>query len=52
MYTDYSNLYYSYLYHSGVKGMKWSVRRKAKKMQKSIRRLNRFMARALELVES
>lgn len=31
MYTDYNNLYSSYLYHSGVKGMKWGVRRKAKK---------------------
>lgn len=27
MYTDYNNLYSSYLYHSGVKGMKWGVRR-------------------------
>lgn len=31
MYTDYNNLYSSYLSHSGIKGMKWGVRRKAKK---------------------
>lgn len=29
--SSYSNLYSSCLYHSGIKGMKWGVRRKAKK---------------------
>lgn len=52
MYTNYNNLYSSYLTHSGIKGMKWGVRRKAKKMQKSILRLNRFMVKVLELVEN
>lgn len=28
MYTDYSNIYSSYLYHSGKKGMKWGIRNK------------------------
>lgn len=28
MYTDYNNLYYSYLSHSGKKGMKWGIRNK------------------------
>lgn len=50
--TSYNGLYASCLYHSGIKGMKWGVRRKAKKMQKSIQKLNRFMAKVLELVES
>ena len=30
MYTDYSNIYSSYLIHSGKKGMKWGVRNKKK----------------------
>lgn len=30
MYTNYSNVYSSYLYHSGKKGMKWGVRNKKK----------------------
>lgn len=50
MYSNYNNLYTSSLYHSGIKGMKWGVRRKAKKMRKSILRLNRFMVKVLELV--
>lgn len=40
MYTDYNNLYSSYLYHSGTKGMKWGIRRKVRKMQKSTLKLN------------
>ena len=36
MYTDYNNLYSSYLFHSGIKGMKWGVRRKAKKRCKRV----------------
>lgn len=28
MYTDYNNLYSSYLSHSGKKGMKWGIRNK------------------------
>lgn len=28
MYTDYSNIYSSYLIHSGKKGMKWGIRNK------------------------
>lgn len=28
MYTDYSNIYSSYLYHSGKKGTKWGIRNK------------------------
>lgn len=53
MYSNYNDLYTSSLYHSGIKGMKWGVRRKAKKkMQKSTLKLNLFMAKALELVEN
>ena len=28
MYTNYNNIYSSYLLHSGVKGMKWGIRNK------------------------
>lgn len=28
MYTDYSNIYSSYLLNSGKKGMKWGIRNK------------------------
>lgn len=28
MYTNYSNIYSSYLLHSGKKGMKWGIRNK------------------------
>ena len=31
MYSSYNSLYTSFLYHSGVKGMKWGIRRKAAK---------------------
>ena len=31
MYTDYSNIYSSYLLHSGKKGMKWGIRKQTKK---------------------
>ena len=31
MYTDYSNIYSSYLLHSGKKGMKWWIRNNNKK---------------------
>lgn len=36
MYTDYESLYYNSLYHSGVKGMKWGVRKRAAEYAKSI----------------
>ena len=36
MYTDYEHLYYNSLYHSGVKGMKWGVRKRAAEYAKSI----------------
>ena len=36
MYTDYEFLYYNSLYHSGVKGMKWGVRKRAAEYAKSI----------------
>lgn len=51
MYSNYNDLYTS-LYHSGIKGMKWGVRRKAKKMQKNTLKLNHSTAKVLELVES
>ena len=34
MYTDYSNIYSSYLLHSGKKGMKWGIRNKKKQLNK------------------
>lgn len=34
MYTDYNNLYSSYLSHSGKKGMKWGIRNKKKQLNK------------------
>ena len=52
MYSNYNDIYTSSLYHSGIKGMKRGVRRKAKKMQKSTLKLNLFMAKVLELVEN
>lgn len=36
MYTDYERLYYNSLYHSGVKGMIWGVRKRAAEYAKSI----------------
>lgn len=42
MYTDYNNLYSSYLSHSGIKGMKWGVRRKAKKDAKEYTKAKSF----------
>ena len=30
MYTDYNNLYSSYLSHSGKKGMKWGIKKNKK----------------------
>lgn len=42
MYTDYNNLYSSYLSHSGKKGMKWGVRRKAKKDAKEYTKAKSF----------
>lgn len=36
MYTDYEFLFYNSLYHSGVKGMKWGVRKRAAEYAKSI----------------
>lgn len=39
MYTDYNNLYSSYLSHSGKRGMKWGIRNKKKKKKKQ---LNKF----------
>ena len=42
MYTDYNNLYSSYLSHSGVKGMKWGVRHKAKKDAKEYTKAKSF----------
>lgn len=40
--TSYNNLYSSYLFHSGVKGMKWGVRRKAKKDAKEYTKAKSF----------
>ena len=36
MYTDYSNIYSSYLLHSGKKGMKWGIRNKKKHDNKNV----------------
>lgn len=35
MYTNYLDVYSSYLLHSGKKGMKWGVRRREKKIEKA-----------------
>lgn len=40
--TSYGNLYTSCLYHSGIKGMKWGVRRKAKKDAKEYTKAKSF----------
>ena len=42
MYSSYNSLYTSYLYHSGIKGMKWGVRRKAKKDAKEYTKAKSF----------
>ena len=42
MYSNYNNLYTSSLYHSGVKGMKWGIRRKAKKDAKEYTKAKSF----------
>ena len=34
MYTNYNNIYSSYLSHSGKKGMKWGIRNKKKQLNK------------------
>lgn len=33
MYTNYSNIYSSYLLHSGKEGMKWGIRNKKKSIK-------------------
>lgn len=38
MYSNYNDLYTSSLYHSGIKGMKWGVRRKAYNIGKNVMR--------------
>lgn len=40
MYSNYNNLYTSSLYHSGIKGMKWGIRRKAAKETRHLKTKN------------
>lgn len=40
MYSSYNSLYTSFLYHSGVKGMKWDIRRKAAKETRHLKTKN------------
>ena len=40
MYSSYNSLYTSFLYHSGVKGMKWGIRRKAAKETRHLKTKN------------
>lgn len=40
MYSSYNSLYTSFLYHSGVKGMKLGIRRKAAKETRHLKTKN------------
>lgn len=40
MYSSHNSLYTSFLYHSGVKGMKWGIRRKAAKETRHLKTKN------------
>lgn len=42
MYTNYNEIYSIYISHSGVKGMKWGVRRQAKKDAKEYTKAKSF----------
>lgn len=37
MYVNYNNMYNSFLYHSGVKGMKWGIRNSVKRLKNRIK---------------
>lgn len=40
MYSSYNSLYTSFLYHSGIKGMKWGILRKAAKETRHLKTKN------------